>query len=222
MTESDHATFRLWFDTIASLFYRGPKDTENRSRMAGAYFSALEPYPAADVFRGFEGLRDNWPSGKGMPSPSDWKAALPRQGSNRSLAELTPREVIDVQYAEDEAYQGECCHCADCTEANVTHQPIRYVPRLDASGELMKRRHPRTGLEKLLGEWIHGQRLRNWYDERGKFYEKFHEIGETKKMPTAYVSDPNDESRLVTTEEAVQIDGRAARAKRMKPELVKR
>lgn len=196
MTTNDYATFREWFDTLASLFFRGPKNIDERSRMAGAYFSALEQYSAGDVFRGFEHLRDSWPSGKGMPAPSDWKVAMPRQTVARSLEVMTPVEMQESDEAERKGYEGGVCQCVACRAAGVTHQPIRYVPQEDVSGELLRRRHPVTGYEKILGVWIHGERLRNWYTARANFYEAFAKL-KHRQMPIATVDDPHDERQVI-------------------------
>jgi hypothetical protein len=36
----------------------------------------------------------------------------------------------------------------------------------------MAMKHPNRSQPVLLGEWIHGQRLRNWYAARAEFYQK--------------------------------------------------
>jgi hypothetical protein len=82
--------------------------------------------------------------------------------------------------ASDEAerlfYEGPLCRCPECEQANVTHLPLRYVPCLNGDGEVMPMRHPNRSQPVLLGEWIHGARLRNWYAARAAFYAKLESL----------------------------------------------
>lgn len=210
MTEYDLLAFRELFDDLVATFGRRFGSEAERTRCVAQYFDVLRYFDLPDVRRGFDRLRE----GDGFPKgPSAWRAAIPSSGASRWPA-MTDAEMRECDDVERRGYEGDVCVCRECREAGVTHQPLRYVPRLDASGELMKRRHLRNGAEKILGEYIHGERLRTWYTARADFYQAFADLKRVRTMPEALVPHPYDEGTLVTVGEAVRLDGREAKAKR--------
>ena len=103
---------------------------------------------------------------------------------------MTADEIAETEAAEQCGYeQGEFCHCSACEFAGVTHQAPRFVPRLDRFDKEIARRHPERDVPVILGHWIHGEELKQWYRARGDFYATFAAIGkqlETERRdPTA-------------------------------------
>jgi hypothetical protein len=192
MTQADWAEFREMFEALSAAFRVRYITDRARDQALAQYFDVLSPYPISAVRRGWDKLRvaENFPKG-----PGTWLTAIPKSHGG-DLVVMTPAEMRESDDAERRGYEGDPCQCRECREVGVTHQPIRYVPRLDASGELMKRRHPVSGYEKLLGEWIHGARLRTWWSARADFYQAFANL-KLPAMPKATVADPRDERTLV-------------------------
>jgi hypothetical protein len=58
----------------------------------------------------------------------------------------------------------------------VTHLHLRYVPVQDRDGNVMPMKHPNRSQPVLLGEWIHGARLRGWYRARAEFYQQLEKL----------------------------------------------
>lgn len=192
MTDADYPQFREMFEALSAAFRVRFISDKARDQSLAQYYDVLRLYAIGDVRRGFERLRDgeNFPKG-----PAQWRQAIPRSALSEVPA-MAPGDFAELEDAESRGYEGNVCHCQDCRAAEVTHQPIRYVPREDSQGRLLKARHPRTGEEKILGVWIHGERLRNWYTARANFYEAFATL-KRRAMPKAEVSDPNDVRKTV-------------------------
>jgi hypothetical protein len=166
MTTAEYDAFVQMFQELASMF-RFYGTEEQRAAAMGAYFETLRTYPLDRVRRGYEQLKvtaTKW------PVPAAWIAAMPRGES--ALPEMDWRQVKASDEAEKLFYEGPLCRCKECEQANVTHLHLRYVPVLNSDGDVMAMKHPNRSQPVLLGEWIHGQRLRNWYAARAEFYQK--------------------------------------------------
>jgi hypothetical protein len=96
---------------------------------------------------------------------------MPRE-SVADLLVMTARQASEYDHAEKLFYEGDFCACRECVDADATHLNLRYVPLLNANGETMPRQHPTKRTAALLGEWIHGHRLKRWYAARAEFYTK--------------------------------------------------
>lgn len=160
--------FAEWFDVLA-VTHRLNAREDLRQKMRGEYFAVLKPYSIESVTYAYESLRRKM---KKWPVPADWLEALPPTSSVDRLPAATADEIAEAEEAERLCYeQPKICQCELCVEAQC-HMPPRYVPRLDRDGHTLDRRHPgRSGAPVLLGEWLHGLRLRSWYAARGQFYE---------------------------------------------------
>lgn len=167
MTEQDFTRFVEWFDVLA-VTHRLNAKPELRNKMRAEYFDVLRSYPVDAVQSAYETLRRKM---KKWPVPADWLEALPPFGSVARLPALTADEQAQHDEAERLGYEAaHVCTCMSCVAANCA-QPPRYVPLLDRDGQVIERRHPlRVGRPVLLGRWIHGRELRNWYSARAEFY----------------------------------------------------
>lgn len=164
MTTADVAAFSDMFGELA-LMFRFYGSDEQRAAALGAYFQTLQTYPLERVRRGYEQLKvtaTKW------PVPAQWIAAMPRGDS--ALPELDWRQVKASDEAERLFYEGPLCRCAACEQAGITHMPVRYVPCLNGDGDVIPMTHPNRSQPVLLGEWIHGPRLRQWYAAKAAFY----------------------------------------------------
>jgi len=177
VTQADFSIFAEWFNDLADMFRLYARD-EQKAAMLGSYFQTLEKYPLERVRLGYERLKEissRW------PHCAAWIAAMPRQDGGE-LSFMDWRQVKASDEAERLFYEGDLCHCRECVEASVTHLPLRYVPCLNADGELIALRHPNRSHPVYLGGWIHGYWLRNWYAARSEFYQKL-EATKPKAMP---------------------------------------
>lgn len=167
MDANHQHTFSDWFDVLA-VTHRLQATEDQRSRMKAEYFDVLRPYPIEAVAGSYESLRRKM---KKWPVPADWLENLPPFASVARLPLLTPEEIVEHDEAERLGYeQPSICTCPRCTAADC-HMPPRYVPRVGLDGQPIERRHPtRQGRPALLGEWLHGDRLRRWYSVRADFY----------------------------------------------------
>jgi len=170
MTSADYSDFVAMFQELASIF-RFYGTEEQKAAAMGAYFQTLQSYPLDRVRKGYEQLKV---TATKMPVPAQWITAMPR-GDN-ALPEMDWRQQKASDEAERLFYEGAFCHCAECEQANVTHLNLRYVPVQDRDGNVMPMKHPNRSQPVLLGEWLHGQRLRSWYRARAEFYQKLESL----------------------------------------------
>jgi hypothetical protein len=155
------------FDDLAVMLrFYGTAD--QRAAAVSAYFDTLSKFPLDRVRRGYQALKE---SASKFPAPAQWIAAMPRE-SVSDLIVMSARHASEYDDAEKKFYEGDFCSCKECTDANATHLNLRYVPCLDASGATMPRQHPTKRTAVLVGEWIHGHRLKRWYSARAEFYRK--------------------------------------------------
>ena len=159
--------FSEMFRELASMF-RLYGNEDQKAATLGAYFETLQTYPLERVRQGYEQLKT---TATKWPVPAQWIAAMPKQGG-ADLPVMSHAHARESDEAERLFYEGDPCACADCILANATHLPLRFVPCLDADGAVISQRHPRTNKPTLLGEWIHGYRLKRWYAARAEFYTK--------------------------------------------------
>lgn len=183
MTSADLGAFSEMFHELASMF-RLYGTEEQKTATLSAYFETLRSYPLERVRRGYEQLKT---TATKWPVPAAWIAAMPR-GDN-ALPLMDWRQVKASNDAEQLFYEGSLCHCVECAAAHATHLPLRYVPVLNADGDVIPMKHPARSQPVLLGEWIHGQRLRNWYAARAEFYQKLQSLkpGVRQILETAVV-----------------------------------
>lgn len=169
MDASHLQRFSEWFDVLA-VTHRLNASEDIRGRMKSEYFDVLRSYPIEAVASAYESLRRKM---KKWPVPADWLEALPPFGSTGRLTLLTAEEEAENDAAEALGYEAAAyCHCSICERDQATHLKPRYVPRLDRDGQVMERRHPtRMGRPILLGMWLHGRPLKNWYIARARYYE---------------------------------------------------
>jgi hypothetical protein len=170
MTNQDLAAFSEMFGELASMF-RLYGSEDQKAQTLSAYFETFKPYPLERVRAGYETLKvtaTKW------PVPAAWIAAMPRGDS--ALPEMDWRQVKASDEAEKLFYEGPLCRCKECEQANVTHLHLRYVPVLNSDGDVMAMKHPNRSQPVLLGEWIHGARLRNWYTAKAEFYQKLESL----------------------------------------------
>ena len=194
-TTSDFDRFAEWFDVLA-VTHRLTAGADLRPKMRAEYFAVLAPYSLEAVTDAYESLRRKM---KKWPVPADWLEALPRTSSVDRLPALTGDEMRDTEEAERLAYeQPEICRCHLCVAADC-HMPPLYVPRTDREGGTLERRHPiRRGKAVLLGEWLHGQRLKAWYVARAQFYELKAKLDADAKAKRALTPEERMQ-RLITT-----------------------
>lgn len=165
MTPSDFDAFADMFRELASMFRLYAND-EQKAATLSAYFETLRSYPLERVRRGYEQLKT---TSTKWPVPAAWIAAMPR--GDGALPPMDWRQVKASNDAEQLFYEGPLCHCVECVAANVTHLHLRYVPCLNSDGDVIPMKHPARSQPVLLGEWIHGNRLRNWYAAKAEFYQ---------------------------------------------------
>ena len=170
MTGQDIGAFSDMFHELASMFRLYGTD-EQKAATLGAYFDTLRSYDLQRVRVGYEQLKT---TATKWPVPAAWIAAMPR--GDGALPEMDWRQVKDANEAERLFYEGDRCSCGECVAAHVTHLHLRYVPVLDSSGEVVPMKHPARSQPVLLGEWIHGARLRNWYAARAEFYQQLERL----------------------------------------------
>src|SRR5688572_27799250 len=166
MTSGDLSTFSDMFNELASMFRLYGSD-EQKAATLSAYFDTLRNYDLNRVRRGYEQLKvtaTKW------PVPAAWIAAMPR--GDGQLVDMTHAQMRESDDAERLFYEGPMCRCRDCVEAHVTHLNLRYVPLLNADDEVIQLRHPLRQKAVVIGEWIHGHRLKRWYVARAEFYTK--------------------------------------------------
>lgn len=170
MTGHDIGTFSDMFNELASMF-RLYGTEEQKAATLSAYFDTLRSYDLNRVRRGYEQLKT---TATKWPVPAAWIAAMPR--GDGALPEMDWQQVKAANEAERLFYEGGLCHCVECEGANVTHLYLRYVPVLDANGDVVPMKHPARSQPVLLGEWIHGMRLRKWYAARAAFYQQLEKL----------------------------------------------
>lgn len=167
MTSHDLQAFSEMFRELASMF-RLYGNEDQKAATLSAYFETLQTYPLERVRQGYEQLKT---TATKWPVPAQWIAAMPK-APGADLLVMSHSQARDSDEAERLFYEGQPCPCADCVVAHVSHMPVRFVPCLDANGETISMRHPRTQKPTLLGEWIHGHRLKRWYGAKAEFYQK--------------------------------------------------
>lgn len=178
MTESDRDAFRQMFSDV---FYSGLPRTPGRDKfeqVCATYFEALQPYPISGIQAAYDNLQR---TATGWPPVSAWIASI-RSNPVASLPQMDWRNVRESDEAEARFYEGDPCSCRECTQAGATHLPLRFVPCLDANGAVIPMQHPKRIRPVLLGEWIHGHRLKRWYATRAEFYVKL-EATKPKAIP---------------------------------------
>ena len=91
---------------------------------------------------------------------------------------MSDHEISEWRDAERLGYENAPCKCRECREAGVSEKPIRFVPHdPDAQGQLSPSRIV------LLGHYIHGDALANWYYAREKFWTDARALFAAKAMP---------------------------------------
>jgi hypothetical protein len=160
--------FREWFDVMAITHGKSFSD-DLRARTTAEYFDVLRPYPYELVQMSYETLRRKM---KKWPVPADWLEALPPHSSVLRLPLMHDKEIERNDYAESVGYEWPSfCQCDVCVRDGATHLKPRFVPRIDAHGNVTERRHPaRQGRAIILGRWIHGAELKAWCAARADFY----------------------------------------------------
>lgn len=171
MTPQDLAAFAEMFQDLTAMFkFYGTED--QKAAALSAYFQTLQRYPLDRVRVGYETLKE---TAQKWPVPAQWIAAMPRsEGGDLPLMDW--RQVKASDEAERLFYEGPFCRCDVCTEASATHLNLRYVPCLDANGDVIPMRHPHRSRPVMLGRWIHGHELKRWYVARAQFYERLHRL----------------------------------------------
>lgn len=189
MTERDLPAFR---ELLEDLYHSGLQRTPRRDKfehVLATYFRALQSYPWPAMQAAHEHLQRTATS---WPPVAAWVGAL-RSDVATGLPVMTGAQARAADDADRAFFEGACCVCSACTEAHVTHLPLRYVPCLDANGDVMPMKHPARSRPVLLGEWIHGYRLKRWYAARAEFYTKL-EATKPKAMPAALVPTEPEEA----------------------------
>ena len=174
MTPQDLPAFRELFENLlfSGLSFTPPKD--KREQALATYFQALEAYDFAAVRLAYERLQHGLTK---WPAVSQWVQAMPRDGrAGGVLLIMNHVQARESDDAEQRFYEGDFCRCRECVEASATHLNLRYVPCLNANGEVLEMLHPRKQRVVVLGEWIHGHRLKRWYAARAEFYEKLESL----------------------------------------------
>lgn len=193
MDASHAAKFSEWFDVLAVTHSKPFPGEEIRNRAKAEYFDVLRPYPIEAVSYAYESLRRKM---KKWPVPADWLENLPPFGSAARLPPLTDAETAQNDDAERLGYEAAAvCECAFCVQAGC-FMPPRYVPRLDAQGQVIERRHPKSdGRAVLLGRWIHGYELKSWYAARAQYYSLKTLLDEQTQAQRSVSSQPEDRIR---------------------------
>lgn len=171
MTGQDLPAFAEMFQDLATIFkFYGTED--QKASALSAYFNTLQKYPLERVRQGYDNLKA---TAQKWPVPAQWIASMP-SGQGAGLPLMSHTAARESDEAERRFYEGDLCACPECVSANVTHMPLRFVPCLDANGDVIPMLHPRTQNRRLLGEWIHGHRLKRWYAARAEFYQKLESL----------------------------------------------
>lgn len=176
MTDHELSAFRELFE---DLFFSGLARTpmqDRKEQVLATYFEALRPYPFAAVKAAHAQIQR---AEKNWPTVSVWIAAI-RSNPVSSLLLMTPEQQSESDEAERLFYEGPVCRCSECRFTHADHLPLRYVPLLDGNGRVMPIQHPNRQRPVILGEWIHGVRLKRWYAARAEFYLKL-ESPETRR-----------------------------------------
>lgn len=173
MTQADLPAFREMFEGLlfSGLSFTPPKD--QREQALATYFQALESYSLPAVRKGYEKLQHGLAK---FPAVSQWVQAMPRDGRGGEIPVMSHAQMRESDEAERLFYEGALCRCQLCEQAHVTHLPLRYVPRLDGNGDPVQQMHPRRNKPVIVGEWIHGGRLRTWYAAKAEFYQKLESL----------------------------------------------
>lgn len=164
MTEIDFEAFGASFQQLRRVFpLRGEPD--EIGHILRLYFKAMQRWPLDAVIAGAE----VW-TGKGarFPKPSEWIGAIPHGTPAVDHPPLFEDEAREHRHAIDVGYQDDPCRCYLCSEAGITHRPVRYVPDEDDDGT--NQRGMLDGHIVVRGHWAHGTELRDWYAARDKFH----------------------------------------------------
>lgn len=169
MTDAEVFAFSDVFKGLERVFPKRLEEHE-RAHLHREYFKAMRRFPLNQVQAGAEA----WVSrGKYFPKPAEWIDAIPKASAQATvdLPALNESEARAYEQAERMRYEGRCCSCRECVEADVTEKPTRFVPEFDAEDREVR---VRCG-ERIVvaGHWAHGQELARWYQARGDFYAKF-------------------------------------------------
>jgi hypothetical protein len=179
MTPQDLLAFGEMFTDLTKIFrFYGTEDQKSAS--LNSYFDTLQAYSLERVRAGYEQVKV---TATKMPVPAQWIAAMPK-GSELPL--MTRSQAAEYDDAERKFFEGELCRCRACVEDDATHLPLRFVPCLDAHGDVITLQHPWRQKPVCLGRWIHGAELKRWWAARGAFYTALAALG-PKRMPAKVV-----------------------------------
>lgn len=167
MTDHDLGAFADLFDDLALIGLSFTPTRDKREHAKAVYFEALRAYPFVSVRAAYQHLRE---TASKWPAIAQWIGAIPRNPT-AGLPELVPSQMRELEEAERKGYEGDLCACGDCTAAGASHLPLRYVPVLDPQGQPVRWKHPARMQPVIMGEWLHGRRLKAWYIARAHFYE---------------------------------------------------
>jgi hypothetical protein len=145
---------------------------EDYTARVGLYFRRLRFAPFEDVALAM----GNWFDVENkFPSIAEWRRMLPANAEHAVDAPPDTRimgtsEIAEWNQAHEWKYQAAPCSCFACVEASVNHLELRYVPMEDADGRLERAWHGGRKELVYVGEWIHGEALKRWYEARARFY----------------------------------------------------
>lgn len=163
MIDSELGPFLDTFRELRGVLVHRRMEDAEESKQETAYFHALRRYPFRDVRLAADNLLRSTAK---FPSPSEWIAALPK--ARPDVRQLRESEGTEYQRAAEIGWQDEPCDCVACHAANVTHRPLRFVPTVDASGEI-DQAIDAAGHLVTPGHWAHGWELSRWYAAHARY-----------------------------------------------------
>jgi hypothetical protein len=164
MIDSDSGTFEGAFKRLSGALNR-KWTTAQFHEVSRTYFDTLKHASLEDVLAAEVTLRarQRW------PKVSDWIAALPVHVAPFSDARVMgTSEIREYLRAMRLHCQDAPCNCPACLAANVTQQPLRFVPDVMDGGEARAFFQARNRLV-VTGHWAHGLELARWYAAREVF-----------------------------------------------------
>lgn len=171
MTEHDLGGFTTVMKQLAAVFRRRP-DTEEFRALTGSYFRALSRHELPELQR----AADGWIATEAkFPTPYELRRAIPRRV--RDLRTMSITEGRDYAAAEHAGYEGDCCTCPSCVEADVTDKPLRFVPEADEHDMDFLVNDPIRKRSVVSGHWAHGWELARWYVAKDAFWARCEELG---------------------------------------------
>lgn len=170
MTERELVVFLETFRSLARVFPRRG-EADDLQQLGASYFTALRPYPLAQVQAGAEVCLQG---SRYFPKPAEWIAAMPRSAPAADGPTLTRAEAETYADAERRSYEREPCRCAACVAAGVDWKPQRFVPEVTADDRDRTVRDPIRDRIVTAGHWAHGVELAGYYRAKGTFYAQYH------------------------------------------------